>query len=75
MNNVDIDDDSGIKSAYGNAIDNQVFKLQNLYNTEDDVLERDTSECLFIGFLVVGQFAIPIMRGISHLDNMEYNQE
>ena len=43
----DIDGDSGIKSAYGNAIENQVIKFKNLYNPEDDVLERDTSECFF----------------------------
>jgi hypothetical protein len=59
-NVADIDGDSGIKSAYGNAIENQVVEFQNLYNPEDDVLEWDTNECSFIGFRVCQPVYYPI---------------
>ena len=36
-----------IKAAYGNAIEKEVVRFYNLYNPEDDVLEGDTSECVF----------------------------
>ena len=62
-NIMDIDGDSGIKSAYGNAIENQVIKFQNLYNPEDDVLEWDNTECLFIGFLICQPVYYPIFEG------------
>lgn len=39
--------DNRIKAAYGKAIEKEVVRFYNLYNPEDDVLEKDV-ECLFL---------------------------
>jgi hypothetical protein len=39
-NSLDIDGDTTIKQAYGNAIEEEVVNFYNLYNPEDNVLQR-----------------------------------